>query len=112
MSVSVFVMAYIIDYLAGVFGGQLNFGNALKVAVNAPTAARVASIFNIQPPLVFLSLMVLYRFYLLYTWLAALMKPPAEKLLIYTIAAVACVLVLWLVIMGVLTLMFGMRAFG
>jgi hypothetical protein len=40
------------------------------------------------------------------------MKPPAEKLLIYTIAAVACVFVLWLVIMGVLTLMFGMRAFG
>ena len=108
----VFVMAYVIDYLAGVFGGQRNFGNALKVAVYAPTAAWVASIFDIQPPLAFLSLMGLYSFYLLYTGLAALMKPPAEKLLIYTIAAVACVFVLWLVIMGVLALMFGMRAFG
>jgi len=112
MLVSVFVMAYVIDYLAGVFGGQRNFGNALKVAVYAPTAAWVASIFDIQPPLAFLSLMGLYSFYLLYTGLAALMKPPAEKLLIYTIAAVACVFVLWLVIMGVLALMFGMRALG
>jgi hypothetical protein len=62
MLVNVFVMAYIIDYLAGVFGGQRNFGNAMKVAVNAPTAAWVASIFDIQPPLAFLCLMGLYKF--------------------------------------------------
>ena len=40
------------------------------------------------------------------------MKPPAEKLLTYTIAVVVCVGVLWLVILGVPVLTFGMHAFG
>jgi Yip1 domain len=98
--VSVFVMAYAIDFLAGLFGGRRNFNNAMKVSVYAPTAAWVASIFDINPPMAFLSLMGLYSFYLLYTGLAALMKPPADKLLIYTIAVVLCAAVLWLVVLG------------
>lgn len=36
---SVFVMAYVIDFLAETFRGQRDFGNALKVSVYAPTAA-------------------------------------------------------------------------
>ena len=80
---------------------QRNFNKAMKVAVYAPTAFWLAAIFNVQPPLAFLSLMGLYSFYLLYTGLAALMKPPADKVLTYTIATVACVAVLWIVLAGV-----------
>ena len=34
--VSIFVMAYVIDALAGAFGGQRSFSNAMKVSVYAP----------------------------------------------------------------------------
>lgn len=98
---TIYLSALIIDALAGVFGGQRNFSNAVKVAVYAPTAFWLASVFNVQPPLAFLSLMGLYSFYLLYTGLAALMKPPADKLLAYTVATVAGVAVLWFVLAGV-----------
>jgi Yip1 domain len=98
---TIYLSAFIIDALAGVFGGQRNFNKAMKVAVYAPTAFWLAAIFNVQPPMAFLSLMGLYSFYLLYTGLAALMKAPADKVLTYTIATVACVAVLWIVLVGV-----------
>ncbi len=111
MLVSVFVAAYVIDALAGVFGGRRNFGKALKIAVYAPTAAWVASVFDINPPMAFLSLMGLYSLYLLYTGLAALMKPATDKLLIYTVAVAACMTVFWLIAMGVAVKILGVPAF-
>ncbi len=96
--VGVYVMAFVIDYLAGVFGGRKDFGNAMKVASYAPTAAWVAGIFNIIPLLGFLAILGLYSLYLLHTGIAALMKPPADKALIYTIAAVVCIIIVWIVI--------------
>jgi Yip1 domain len=107
--VSIFLVAYVIDALAGAFGGQKNFNNAMKVSVYAPTAAWVASVFDVQPPLAFLSLVGLYSFYLLYTGLAALMKPPAEKLLSYTIAVVLCGAVLWLIVLGIAAMTLGLH---
>lgn len=109
--VSIFVMAEVIDRLAGAFGGQRDFGKALKVAVYAPTAAWVASVFDVNPPMAFLSLMGLYSFYLLYTGLAALMKPPADKLLIYTVAVAACAAVFWLIVLGVAAKFLGVPVF-
>jgi hypothetical protein len=107
--VSIFVVAYVIDALAGVFGGRRNFNNAMKVSVYAPTAAWLANIFDVQPPLAFLSLVGLYSFYLLYTGLAALMKPPAEKLLSYTIAVVLGGAVLWLIVLGIAAMTLGLH---
>ena len=109
--VSVFIMAEVIDRLAGVFGGQRDFGKALKVAVYAPTAAWVASIFDVNPPMAFLSLMGLYSLYSLYTGLAALMKPPADRLLTYTVAVAACAAVFWLIVLGVTVKLLGVPAF-
>ena len=105
--VGVFVMAYIIDFLAGVFGAQKNFDNAMRVSAYAPTAAWVAGVFNLIPMLGILSILGLYSLYLLHTGIAALMKPPADKAVIYTIAAVVCVIVIWFVIVGVVGAMFG-----
>jgi hypothetical protein len=100
--VGVFVVAYIIDFLAGVFGGQKNIDNAMKVSAYAPTAAWVVGVFNLIPPLAILGILGLYSLYLLYTGIAALMKPPADKAIIYTIAVVVCVIVVWFLIFYVI----------
>ena len=105
--VGVFVMAYVIDYLAGVFDGQRNFDNAMKVSAYAPTAAWVAGVFHIIPFLGVLSILGLYSIYLLHTGIAALMKPPESKAIIYTIAVIVCVFVVYLVIFGIVGALFG-----
>jgi uncharacterized membrane-anchored protein len=101
-------MAYVIDYLAGVFDGQRNVGNAMKVSAYAPTAAWVAGVFSLIPVLVVLGILGLYSLYLLYTGIAALMRPPQGKTLIYTVAVVVCLFVVWIVIFGVIGAIFGM----
>src|SRR5450631_2444544 len=68
--VGVFVTAYIIDYLAGMFGGQRNLDNAMRVSAYAPTAAWLCGIFNLIPMLSILGLLGLYSLYLLHTGLA------------------------------------------
>jgi hypothetical protein len=106
--VGVFVVAFIIDFLAGVFGAQKNSANAMRVSAYAPTAAWVVGVFNLIPALGFLAILGLYSFYLLHTGLAALMRPPADKSVIYTIAVVVCMIVVWVVIMGIPVAMLGM----
>ena len=70
--IGVLVIAYVIDFLAGVFGAQKNLDNAMKVAAYAPTAAWLAGIFGLIPLSGFLSLLGLYSLYLLHTGIAAL----------------------------------------
>jgi Yip1-like protein len=108
--VGVYVMAFIIDFLAGTFGGQKNFDNAMRVSAYAPTAAWVAGVFNLIPFLGILSILGLYSLYLLHTGIEALMKPAADKAVIYTVVAVVCVIVIWFVILTIPAAMFGMRA--
>ncbi len=99
--VGVFVMAFIIDALAGVFGGTKNFANAMKVSSYFPTAAWLAGVFNIIPALAILSILGLYSFYLLYTGLPPLMWAPQDKAIVYTTAAVVCAIILWIVIAAI-----------
>jgi hypothetical protein len=107
--VGVFIVAYVIDYLAGVFGGRKDLGNAMKVSAYAPTAAWLAGVFSIIPALSFLGLLGLYSFYLLHTGIAALMKPAAGKEIIYTIVVVVCVIVIQVLIFFVIIgTIFGM----
>ena len=106
--VSVFVAAYIIDFLAGTFGARKNFDNAMKVSAYAPTAAWVAGVFKIIPALAFLGILGLYSLYLLHTGLVGLMKPAADKALIYTIAVIVCVIVLWTLVFAIPAALFGM----
>jgi len=105
--VSVFVAAYIIDFLAGTFGARKNFDNAMKVSAYAPTAAWAAGVFKIIPALAFLGILGLYSLYLLHTGIVALMKPAADKALIYTIAVIVCVIVLWTLVFAIPAALFG-----
>ena len=103
----VFVMAYVIDFLAGTFNGQKNLDNAMKVSAYAPTAAWVVGVFNIIPALSVLGILGLYSVYLLHTGIAALMKPPEGKTIIYTIAVIVCLFVVYLVVFGIIGALFG-----
>lgn len=108
--VTVFVMAHVINFLADMFDGRKDLNSAMKVAAFAPTAAWVAGVFGIIPLLSLLSLLGLYSIYLLHTGIAALMKPPANKAVLYTIAVIVVMIVVWLVIGGILYGIFGTRA--
>ncbi len=110
--VGVFVVAYVIDFLAGTFNGRKDLGNAMKVSAYAPTAAWLAGVFGIIPMLSVLSILGLYSLYLLHTGIAALMKPPAEKALFYTITVIVCVFVLYLVVFGIFGALFGIGMLG
>lgn len=108
--IGVFVVGYIIDFLAGTFGARKNLESAMKVSAYAPTAAWVAGVFNIIPALGFLSILGLYSLYLLYTGIAALMRPAASNALIYTIAVIICAIIVWVVILAIPVMLFGMGA--
>jgi Yip1 domain len=77
--IGVFVVAYIIDFLAGTFGARKSPDNAMRVSAYAPTAAWVAGVFNIIPALSFLGILGLYSFYLLYTGITGLTRPPRTR---------------------------------
>ena len=110
--IGVFVLGYVIDFLAGVFDGQKNLGNAMKVAAYAPTAAWLAGVFHLIPFLGFLSILGLYSLYLLHTGIATLMRPPESKALVFTIAVVVCVIVVWFVFFGIVGALFGFGMIG
>ena len=59
-----------------------------------------------------LGILGLYSLYLLHTGIAALMKPPADKALIYTIAVIVCVFVVYLIIFGFIGALFGVGMIG
>ncbi|MFY9602401.1 MAG: hypothetical protein WAR02_19390, partial [Pseudolabrys sp.] len=68
----------------------------------------VAGVFNIIPALAFLGILGLYSLYLLHTGIAALMKPPADKAVVYTIAVIVCAIIVWVIIFGVVAMLFGL----
>lgn len=90
----VYVLALIIDALAPNFGGEKNFGQAIKVSAFASTAAWLAGIFAIIPMLSILSLAGLYSLYLLYLGLPLLMKAPDDKSIPYVVVVVIAAIVL------------------
>jgi hypothetical protein len=103
----VYIAAMVIDLLAQTFGAQRDFANAMRVASYTPTAAWVAGVFHLIPVLGVLAILGLYSLYLLHTGIGALMRPPADKALIYTIVTIVCVLVIWMVIGAIQVLLIG-----
>lgn len=94
--VGVWVLGWIIDFLAPKFGGQSNAAKALQVAAYASTAAWLAGVFAIIPALAVLGILGLYSLYLLYLGLPVLMKAPQEKAVGYTVVVVVAAVVIFL----------------
>ena len=100
----VFLMALIIDALAGSFGGEKNPVQALKTAAYASTAAWLFGIFQLLPALGLLALVgVGWSIYLLYVGLPHTMKCPQDRAGGYT----AAVAVIWLVLSLILGVVLG-----
>lgn len=100
---AVYVMALIINALAPQFGAKQDMGQAFKVAAFAPTASWVGNMFMILPMLWFVALIGgLYSLYLLFVGLPKLMKPAADKAMIYTLAVIGCMIVVGVVAVAII----------
>jgi len=101
--VGVYVLALILDGLAVNFGAEKNQIQALKLAVYCTTAAWVAGVGGLLPPLAGLFILagLIYTYYTLYLGMPKLMKAPADKLVGYFAIVVVVDLVISLVIASV-----------
>lgn len=101
--VMVGVWGWLINMLAGTFGGQANLMNAVKLSVYASTPALVAGVFSAIPGLAVLGMIGgLYSMYVLYLGMAVLMKNPPEKSLPY-VAVAAVIGVVGSIVIGALS---------
>ena len=107
--IGVFVVAFIIDALAEMFGGRKNFNSAFKVAAYAPTAAWVAGVFALLPVLSVLTILGLYSLYLFYLGLPVLMRTPPERAIGYVITVIICAIIVWILIFSLPAMLLGMR---
>ena len=84
--VAVVVIAAIVNSLAPTFGGDKDFGNALRLSAYSQTPAWLAGIFLLVPGLSFFGILGLYGFALLWIGLPVLMRAPASQALAYAAA--------------------------
>ncbi|HSM99831.1 MAG TPA: Yip1 family protein [Rudaea sp.] len=112
--VMVFVMALIIDALAGTFGAQKNQVQALKTVAYAYTASWIAGIAAILGVLGALVMLAggIYSIYLLYLALPNTMKCPPDKAGGYTAVSIICAIVLGWILMLVVASFTGAAMFG
>ena len=95
----VYINSLVINALAPQFGGTQDAGQAFKLAAYSPTAAWVAGLVTILPQLAIVALLGgLYSLYLLYVGLPKLMKPAEDKALVYTLAVVGVMIVIYILI--------------
>lgn len=96
---SCYILALIIDALAPSFGGTKDIVKAFKVAAYASTAAWVVGVFYLIPFLAILGIVgALYTLYLLYLGLPVLMKTPADKAVVYTVAIIVAAIVIYFIV--------------
>jgi Yip1 domain len=90
--VAVYLLAVIINLLAGRYGATKSFAAALKLAVYSTTPVWVAGLFLLLPGLRFLTVLGLYGCYLLWLGLPVLMKSPPEQSTRYAAMVIAAAL--------------------
>lgn len=98
----VYLLAWVIDWLAPSFGATRDRVQAFKVAAYSGTASWVAGIFLLIPALGWLAILGIYGLYLLYLGLPRLMKAPQDQAAGYTIVTIVVALVMSLIV-GALT---------
>jgi hypothetical protein len=106
---STFVFGLIINALASSFDGTSDSTQAMKVAVYGMTAAWVAGILSFIPLLGALLGLVGFGYscYLIYLGVAKLMKPPADKAVIYAVVAILIYIVLFAVVFWIISIITG-----
>ena len=89
--VMVYLIALIVNALAGSFGARADMPSALKLVAYGSTAGFIGGIFSLIPALSPLGLLAsLYSIYLIYAGLPVLMKCPPGKAAAYTAVVTVC----------------------
>lgn len=109
---SVFVLAFIADFLAPKFNGVSNRTNAFKLVAYGYTASWLAGAFGLIPALAFFTLLGLYSLYLIYTGVTPLMQVPQDKAAGYTAVTILCAIVLALIVTPIVGAVSGLFAFN
>ena len=98
-----YLTALVINLLAGSFGSEKNFDQAFSLVVYSYTPMCVAGVFYILPALgILASLAGLYGLYILYVGLQPMMKTPTDKIVVYFIISLVCMVVVSLVLGAIL----------
>ncbi|MGD9489476.1 MAG: Yip1 family protein [Calditrichaceae bacterium] len=96
--IGVFVVGYVIDFLAPNFGSTKDLVSSMKVAVYAYTAAWVGGIFNLIPSLAIVSALAgIYSLVLLYKGIESIKMPPANKLVSYFVVTLLIAIVIFFI---------------
>jgi hypothetical protein len=95
----VFVVAFVINALAPMFGGQKDFNRAFKVAAYAPTAAWVAGAFTLLPILSVLAIFGVYSVYLFFLGLPMLMQTRTDSSVAYVLVVLVRAIIVWTVVL-------------
>jgi hypothetical protein len=96
--IGVFVTAWVVNMLAPTFGATQSMPQAIKLSAYSMTAAWVAGIFNLIPPLALLAIVgAIYSLYILYLGLPVLMKVSQEKAMPYTVVVVLVTIVVYMI---------------
>ena len=97
--VSIFLVAWVANFLADKFGGQQNFARAFRLCAYSMTAGWLAGVFNVLLSLSLLVLLAsLYGIYLFYLGATPMMSVPKDKAASYTAITIVGVIVIGLVI--------------
>ncbi len=100
---AVYLVAYIIDFLAPNFGSQRNLGRALQLVAYSSTPGWIAGALYIFPFLGWIVMLAsLYGLYLLYLGLPPMMKTPQDKVVIFLVIAIIAVCVVYAVVGAIL----------
>ncbi len=95
----VYLAAFIINLLAESFGSEKNFDRAFALVAYSYTPMCLAGIFYIIPSLgIIATLAGLYGLYILYTGLTPMMKTPEDKVTVYFIISLVCVIAVSMVV--------------
>jgi hypothetical protein len=78
----------VVQALSPRFGGLGDETSAMKLAVHTPTAAWLAGIFAIVPPLAILGLLGLYSLYTFYRGAPVVLRMPQDRVMPFTLVTV------------------------
>ena len=96
--VAIYVVAWIVDALAQTFSGRKDFFSSLKLVGYSFTPAWLVGVFFLIPVLRFFAILGLYSFYLFYVGVPVMTKAPKDKVAAYTIVALVCGVIAWILI--------------
>jgi hypothetical protein len=106
---SVYVVAFVINALAPMFGGIRDFSRAFKVAAYAPTAAWVAGAFALIPALAVFMILGVYSIYLFFIGLPILMRGRVDSSVAYILVVLVTVTIVYMVILYLPMTLLGAR---